>query len=107
LNLLANETSAINALEDDSGDADLHARDDSDSHFEISQELRPSLAFMQNSGARPKFADKTVIEVLPDDSNPSIMTFFIETSLKLNFIAEEPTDLCRDARIKTAVTTWA
>ena len=71
-NCLENETSAFNLLLDLSGDADLHERDDSDSHCEFSQELPPTLAFKQKQGARPKFDDMMVIELPPDDSKTSL-----------------------------------
>ena len=104
---LENETSTFEELLAIRADADLHAKDDSESHFEFSQELRPNLAFIQKMGALPKFADKMVIEVLPDDSKTSVPTFVITTLLKLKSIAEGLTDSCRVARTWTAATTWA
>jgi hypothetical protein len=104
---LENETSTFDELLDTRADADLHAKDDSESHFEFSQELRPNLAFTQKLGASPKLADKMVIEELPDDSKTSVLTFVITTLLKLKSIAEGLTDSCSVARTWTAATTWA
>jgi hypothetical protein len=107
-----NETSTIKVFEDISADAVLQARDDSESHFETSQELRPDLAFMQNTGAWPKFADNIVIEALPDDSKTylfelSLIGLIIRTASKLNVVADLLTEECREARTTTGETACA
>jgi hypothetical protein len=104
---LENETSAINVCVDNRADADLQARFDAEIHFDASQELRLSLAFIQKTGAWPKFADTIVIEVLPDDSNTSVKNCVIITRLKLNRISDAPVVECREAMTVTAVATWA
>ena len=84
---------------------DLHCRDDSESHFEVSHDVRPSLAFMQKTGAWPKLEEETVIEVLPEDSNPSAIAPRMTTTSKLNWTCDGPTDECNEARTTTAALT--
>ena len=101
------ETSVCNASLDIKVDADLQAIFDSASHFDDSQELRPSLAFIQNTGAWPKFADAIVIEVLPDVSKISVRPNVMDTLLKLKLISDEFTVECKEATNVTGATAWA
>jgi hypothetical protein len=78
-NCFEKETAAIKLLIGKSADVDLQAREDSENHLEFKHELPPNLAFMQKVESWPKLVDSTVIEVPPDDSNPSAMTFFRRT----------------------------
>ena len=101
------ETSVCNAFVEIKEDADLQAIFDSDSHFDDSQELRPSLAFIQNTGAWPKFADAIVTEVLPDDSKISVRTNAMDTLLKLKLMSDEFVVECKEATTTIGATTWA